>query len=156
MKSKYFFRIFNSLFCLTLIWLAFTGSSCNDILNALGSDDVTGSWVMSNQGGSQYDICNGETVLFGSNIATLTCPGSTPITRAYTTSGGVLTYTETGMSYNYTVSSSSGATLLTMTGRNNISRTLEYRKQSSSTDSQSSGSQQKSDKPNSINSSESK
>lgn len=154
MKSKYFFRIFNSLFCLALISLSFTGSSCNDILNALGGDDVTGSWVMSNQGGSQYDICNGETVTFTSTTATLTCPGLSPVTRSYTTSGGVLTYTQTGMSYDYSVSTSSGQTVLTMRGRNNINRTLEYTKQSS--DSHSAGTQLKNDKQNSINSSEAK
>lgn len=154
MKSKYFFRIFNSLFCLALISLSFTGSSCNDILNALGGDDVTGTWVMSDQGGAQYDICNGETVTFSSTTATLTCPGSSPITRTYTTSGGVLTYTETGMSYDYSVSSSSGATKLTMRGRNNINRTIEYTKQIS--DSHSAGIQLNNDKQNSTNSSEAK
>jgi hypothetical protein len=154
MKSKYFFRIFNSLFCLALLSLSFTGSSCNDILNALTSDDVTGSWVMSDQGGSQYDVCNGETVVFTSNTATLTCPGLSSVTRSYTTSGGVLTYTQTGMSYDYSVSTSSGQTVLTMRGRNNINRTLEYTKQA--TDTKSAGTLQKNEKQNSINSSESK
>lgn len=155
MKSKYFFRIFNTLFCLALISLSFTGSSCNDILNALASDDVTGSWAMSNQGGSQYDICNGETVVFTSTTATLTCPGLSPITRSYTTSGGVLTYTQTGVSYDYSVSSSTGPTILTMRSRNlTLSRTLEYTKQT--TDTRSAGNEQQSDKQNFINSSESK
>jgi len=120
----------------------------------LGGDDVTGSWVMSNQGGSQYDICNGETVTFTSTTATLTCPGLSAVTRSYTTSGGVLTYTQTGMSYDYSVSTSSGQIVLTMRGRNNINRTLEYTKQSS--DSHSAGTQLKNDKQNSINSSEAK
>lgn len=152
MKSKYFFRIFNSLLCLALLSFSFTAANCNDILNALGSDDVTGTWVMANQGGSQYDICNGETVVFSSTTATLTCPGSSSITRSYTTSGGILTYTETGMSYNYSVSSSTGETILTMTGRGNINRTLEYKKQTA--DSHSAGTEQKNDKQNFSNSSE--
>jgi len=110
---------------------------------------------MSDQGGSQYDICNGETVVFTSTSATLTCPGLSPVTRSYTTSGGVLTYTQTGMSYDYSVSTSSGQTVLSMRSKNlNLSRTLEYTKQS--TDKHSAGIEQKGDKQNFTNSSETK
>lgn len=153
MKSKYYFRIFNSMLCLGLLSLSFMASNCNDILNALGSDDVTGTWVMSNQGGAQFDICNGETVTFSSTTATLTCPGETPITRSYTTSGGVLTYTQTGMSYDYSVSTSSGQTILAMRSRNlTLSRTIEYKRQS--TDTHSAAPEQTNDKQNFSNSSE--
>jgi hypothetical protein len=126
-------------------------ANCNDILNALGGDDVTGTWVMTDQGGAQYDICNGETVTFNSTTATLTCPNSSPIIRNYTTSGGVLTYTETGISYDYSVSSSTGNPVLTMTGRN-VDRILEYTKQI--TDNKNTATQQKNDKQNFSNSSE--
>ena len=153
MKSKYFFRIFNSMLCLGLLSLSFMAANCNDILNALGSDDVTGSWIMSNQGGAQYDICNGEAITFTSNTATLTCPNSNPVTRAYTTSNGVLTYTETGTSYDYNVTTASGQTVLAMKSRNlNLQRTIEYTKQT--TDTRSTAPQQKSDKQNFSNSSE--
>ncbi|MBS1493473.1 MAG: hypothetical protein JST55_08180 [Bacteroidetes bacterium] len=151
MKSKYFLRIFNSLICLALLSLSFMAANCNDILNALGSDDVTGSWLLTDQSGSQYDICNNETVVFSSTTATLTCPSSTPVTRSYTTANGVLTYTDTGISYNYSVSSSTGSTLLTMTN-SNLHRTLQYTKQAA--DNKSAGMQQKNDKQNFTNSSE--
>ena len=152
MKHKYIFRVTYSLLLLAFVSLSFMASNCNDILNALTSDDVVGTWTLTNQGGAQYDICNGETVTFTSSTATLTCPGSSPITRNYTASGGVLTYTDTGMSYGYSVSSSTGSTVLTLTGRNSVNRILEYTKQS--TDKQSSGSQQKSSSDNIKNSSE--
>jgi len=153
MKSRYIFRIFNSLLCLALLSLSFMAANCNDILNALGTDDVTGTWLLTDQAGSQYDICNNETVVFSTSTATLTCPSSSPITRSYTAAGGVLTYTDTGVSYNYSVSSNTGGVLLTMTN-NNLHRTLQYTKQT--TDNQSTGTAQSNDKQNLLNSSESK
>ncbi len=152
MKSKYSFRIFNSLLFLALLSFSFTAANCNDILDALTTtDDVTGTWTMTDQGGSQYDICNGETVTFAGTTATLTCPGGSPITRSFTTSGGILTYTETGTSYDYSVSTTSGSTVLSMKGRG-ILRTIQYTKQV--TDSRSTGTQQKDAKQNLLNSSE--
>ncbi len=153
MKSKYFFRIFNSLFVLGIISLSFTGSSCNDIIDALTNNgDVAGTWNLSQNGGAQFDVCPGEIVTFSTSTATLTCINSTPITRNYTTANGVLTYTETGISYNYNVTTSSGTTKLTMNGRNGVNRNLVYTK--TATDNQSAGPQQKTDKQNFPNSSE--
>lgn len=155
MKSKYFFRVFNSLLLLAFVSLSFMASNCNDIIDALtNSGDVTGSWIMTDQAGAQYDLCNQERVVFSGTTATLTCPNSTPVTRAYTTSNGVLTYTETGVSYTYNVTTNSGNTILTMTGRNGVNRTIEYTKQT--TDNVSSGVQQPKEKQNLLNSSDSK
>jgi len=154
MKHKYLFRVTYSLMLLAFVSLSFMASNCNDILNALTSDDVVGSWTLSDQGGAQYDICNNETISFNSTQATLTCPSSSPVVRSYTASGGVLTYTETGVSYGYSVSTETDGTYLTMTGRSNLSRILKYKKQGS-TD-LSSGSVQKSSSDNVKNSSEGK
>lgn len=144
MKSKYFFRIFNSLFILGIISLTFTGSSCNDIIDALtNSGDVAGTWTLTQNGGAQFDVCPNETVTFSTSTATLTCPGSAGITRNYTAVSGVLTYTDSGIKYDYAVATSSGTTTLTMNGKN-VSRNLIYTKQS--TDNQSAGPQQKTEK----------
>jgi len=152
MSNKYTFRIFNSLLCLALVSLTFMAANCNDILSALTtSDDIVGTWTLTEQTGAQYDVCAQEQVNFSTSTATLTCPGSTSISRAYTASGGLLEYTATGIRYNYGVSTSSGSTILTLTG-NNISRNLKYTKVI--TDNQSAGPQQKSDKQNFQNSSE--
>lgn len=152
MKHKYFFRVTYSLLLLAFVSLSFMASNCNDILNALTSDDVVGSWALSDQGGAQYDICNDETITFTSSQATLTCPGSSSITRNYSASGGVLTYTDTGVSYGYSVSTESDGTYLTMTGKNNLNRILKYKKQTS--DKQNAGNQQKKISENVKNSSE--
>jgi hypothetical protein len=55
----------------------------------------------------------------------LQCPNSTPITRNYTVSNNILTYTETGVQYDITTLSS---TTLVLEGRN-IGRTLSYTRQ---------------------------
>jgi hypothetical protein len=155
MTSKYLFRIFNSLLCLGLLSFSFIGSNCNDILNALTTDDVIGSWQLTAQTGAQYDVCPQETIQFSANSAVLTCPPptSTSITRAYTASGGILKYTETGIEYNYSVTTESGATNLNLIGRN-VSRNLQYTKIAA--DSPKSVTAETKDKQNFSNSSDSK
>lgn len=120
----------SSVLFLGLISLSFVGSSCNEILDAISgnSGDVVGTWDLNEQGGAQYDVCAQERVQFSTSQATLTCPGSSPITRNYTVSNGVLTYTETAVRYDYSVSTESGVTFLTMTGRNGLNRILKYKK----------------------------
>lgn len=153
MKSKYFFRIFYSLFVLGIISLSFTGSSCNDIIDALtNTGDVAGTWNLTEQGGVQYDVCPQEVVTFSTNTATLKCPNSTPLTRSYTAASGVLTYTETGISYDYNVSTSGGVTTLSMNGKNGVNRILKYTKQV--TDNQSAAPQVKTETQNFKNSSD--
>jgi len=127
MLSKYIFRIASSVLFLGLVSLSFIGSSCNDILEALGgSGDVVGTWNLTEQAGAQYDVCAQEQITFTTNQALLTCPTLSQITRGYTISGTTLTY-DTGISYTYSVGTEAGITTLTMTGRN-IGRILKYSK----------------------------
>ncbi|MBS1514829.1 MAG: hypothetical protein JSS63_07345 [Bacteroidetes bacterium] len=151
MKSKHIFRVFNSLLFLGLISLSFIGSNCNDVLNALTGDDITGTWQLDTQGGAQYDICSTESVQFNNGTATLTCPGSSSISRSYSTSGGVLEYTQTGIRYNYSVTSGSGPSSLTLTGIN-VNRILKYKKTSARPNS--SGANENNDNTKFLNSSE--
>ena len=78
-------------------------------LTLLTSDDVVGTWTLTNQGGARYDICNGETgyLYFFHSYSYLS--GSSPITKITLLRGGVL-YTEYRNELCYSVSSSTGST----------------------------------------------
>lgn len=103
--------------------LTFVGAECEDILNALGGGEVAGTWQLQRQEGASQDICSGEVVEFREDgTAFLQCPGQSVVSRQYTLSGGILTFTSTGVEY--TVSNPTTATLV-LDGRN-VSRKLEY------------------------------
>lgn len=122
-------KAFRILVYLSVFTFAFLGSDCQKILDSLStSQDITGNWQLVRQTGSQQDICLGETANFQTNnVALLQCPGQTQISRTYSTSNGVLSYTETSIQYDYSVSSNNGTTQLVMTGKN-VNRELTYNK----------------------------
>lgn len=123
-KRLLFYKIFFLLAALSS--LPFLGSDCssNNIIGGT-SGSLIGSWQLSSISGYLQDICERETVSFNSNgIATLTCPNSNPITRNYTYSNNILTYTETSVAYNVTTLTT---TTLVLEGRN-VGRTLTYTK----------------------------
>ena len=62
--------------------------------------NLVGSWKFTQHLGGIRDICFGEVVEFNSGgTATLTCPNQAPLTRTYTVSNNVLTYSETNVQY---------------------------------------------------------
>jgi hypothetical protein len=103
------------------------GSDCNTD-NTIGTPggDIAGTWQLDFVQGYLQDICSNEQVIFPSNTsgdASLTCPGGTTLSRAYTYNNDVLNYTSTGLQYKV---STSGTTLLILTGVN-VARTLTYK-----------------------------
>lgn len=125
-KSRYLFLF------LILISLSFLGSNCEKILNELNNNttpgDILGSWKLVKQTGALQDICSDETVTYQSdNTALLKCPNQQQITRTYSISNDVLTYTETNVSYYYQVTSNGGVSQLILEGKN-INRNLTYNK----------------------------
>lgn len=112
------------IFIALLSSLPFTGSDCeNGIIGSGTTGDIIGTWQLTTMTGYLQDICEGEIVTYDSTgIATLQCPNSNPITRNYTISNNILSYTETGVQYDITNLSS---TTLTLEGRN-VGRTLSY------------------------------
>lgn len=92
---------------LMLVSLPMLGSDCEDIINQVTQDpcttgDITGNWTYIYNSGTLLDICPGEVVNFPNNTggtATLTCPNQSGITRSYTVSNQILTYTETSVKY---------------------------------------------------------
>jgi len=125
--NKYSF--IRTLIILLLISLPFMASDCaNGILNGGNTGDVKGQWRLDDIQGYRQDVCLGEIANFPSTTggtATLTCPNNGPSqTRLYTVSNNTLTYTETGVAYDI---NSNGVTL-TLTGTNNLGRTLIYTK----------------------------
>ncbi len=105
--------------------LPFVGSDCDDGIIGSGiTGDIVGTWQLTSVTGNLQDICKGEVVKYDSTgIAVLQCPNSSPITRHYTVSNSILTYTETGVQYDITTLSN---TTLVLVGRNNLGRTLSY------------------------------
>lgn len=122
-RSKSF--IFKSILLLALLGvLPLTGSDCDNAIIGNGiSGDIVGTWQLTGITGYLQDVCEGEVVTYDSTgIATLQCPNSNPITRIYTISNNVLTYTETGVQYDITTLSN---TTLILEGKN-IGRNLSY------------------------------
>jgi len=125
-------RIFTAsirtLTVLIIISFSFIGSDCNEILENLSGGctgnqvDLIGKWKFSQNMGGIRDICLGEIVEFTSGgTAYLTCPNQNTITRNYTVSNNVLTYTQTNIQYCIT----GDADELQLTGMNN-NRVLYY------------------------------
>jgi hypothetical protein len=108
----------------------FMGTECEQLLEggSTSSEDLIGTWVLVRQTGASQDVCDGETLEYqNSTTALLKCPSRPQITRNYTASNGVLTYTVSGVSYNYLIRNENGTTKLDLTGRN-VSRNLYYNK----------------------------
>ena len=129
MKSNYKGISLRILTVLLLLSLPFLGSDCEDIINQISpTGDITGDWTLIYNEGTR-DICPGETANFPSatgGTATLKCPESIAISRLYQiNSSNVLTYTETGVEYQVSFTSSNE---LVLTGVNN-NRVLYYRNQ---------------------------
>jgi len=117
-----------TILVLIIISFSFIGSDCNDIIENLGNSctgnqvDLIGRWKFSQNKGGVRDICLGEIVEFTTGgSALLTCPNQSTLTRSYTQSSNVLTYTETGIKYCIT----GDADELILTGINN-NRILYY------------------------------
>jgi hypothetical protein len=120
--------IIKTILVLSFAILPLLGTDCNSNTIGGGSGgDITGTWKLNFIQGNLQDVCLGEVVTFPtgtSGTATLTCPGSTSISRTYDYSNAVLTYTETQVKYNVDASNSS---VMILTGVN-FGRTLTYGK----------------------------
>ena len=126
MKSKItsYHRLILTLTMIILTGISVTGMDCSDLLGVPG--DVTGTWQLVSMGGTLQDVCLGEILQFQSNgIAILTCPNAAARQRNYTLTGGVLTFTETNVSYNVTNQNTNGIEQMVLTGVS-ISRILTY------------------------------
>jgi len=118
---------FKYLLFMLILSFAFTGTECEKLLTASG--DVTGTWKLVKMEGNLQDVCLGEIAVFNSGTATLTCPGVSPVTRSYTYSNNVLTYTNTGVTYNVSFTSVNGVSKMIMRA-SGIERVLTYDNQS--------------------------
>jgi hypothetical protein len=128
-----------SISAMLLLYIMFSGSDCSEVTNEPSVPDaIQGNWKLVLQTGALQDICPDEIVNFqSSGIAILTCPGSEAISRDYTVSNDILTYTETSIAYDIVFSNNQQT--LELKGRN-VSRNLTYSKQSAALPDQISGS----------------
>lgn len=117
-----------SLFLLLL--LSFSTISCT-LLQEHGSTnpcDLIGSWELYKQTGALQDVCPQERITFRfDSTAILQCPNKPSITRHYSAKNGVLSYTETGVSFDFYVFTTTSETRLELYGKN-VSRNLFYYK----------------------------
>ena len=122
-------RFYKLLIPVLLFSFPFIGSDCNNTTTQVTNENIQGSWVLvQNTGGSQHDICPGETADFQSNgVAVLTCPNQNPINRNYTVTNSVLKFTDTQVEYNVNLTNNNNT--LNMTGIGSVSgRILSYNK----------------------------
>ncbi|MFA5011844.1 MAG: hypothetical protein WC644_07780 [Ignavibacteria bacterium] len=127
--SKKITRGFKYILSIFLLSLAFTGAECENILNNLVAGDVTGSWQLVKMEGNLQDVCLGEIATFNNGTAILRCPGATSITKSYTYSNNVLTYTSTGVSYTVSFTQVNGVDKMIFRA-SGIERVLTYDKYS--------------------------
>jgi hypothetical protein len=122
-KIKYLSYLFAVLF-------GIFNAGCN-LLNDPGSTsaaDLIGTWELYKQTGALQDVCPNEILkLSADGTAKLQCPNQQEITRNYTAVNGVLTYTQTGVSFDFYVLTKSTSTTLELYGKN-VSRNLFYNK----------------------------
>jgi hypothetical protein len=111
---------------LILIFLTTTGTDCENLFEPGDPSDITGSWELVGMQGDLQDICLGEIATFqNNNVAQLRCPNASTINRQFTYQNGVLTYSETGVSYNVTARVTNNIRQIILAGRN-VNRTLTY------------------------------
>ncbi len=124
--AKKFTKGFKYLLIVVALGFAFTGAQCEKLLTAT-SGDVSGSWKLVKMQGNLQDVCLGEIAEFSSGTATLTCPGVTPITRSYSYSNNVLTYSVSGVTYNVSFTTVNGVDKMVLSATS-IERILTYDK----------------------------
>lgn len=105
------------------VLLSTTGSECENFLEPSGN--LSGTWELVKMEGNLQDVCLGEIVQYSGSSATLRCPGATAISRPYTYTNNVLTYTGNNISYEITFTSSNGVEKMIQRGRG-IERVLTY------------------------------
>jgi hypothetical protein len=120
--TKQYYKTFKLL--LILVSFSILGAQCEKLLEGTAGD-VGGSWLLVKMEGNLQDICLGESANFQNGTATLQCPNSTAITRSYTYENNVLTYTNSGVSYDVSFGSVNGIEKMIFRARG-IERVLTY------------------------------
>jgi hypothetical protein len=122
---KKLFLPLNIIIFLILFYFATLGNDCQNLIGTTGGS-ITGKWELVKMEGNLQDVCLGEIAEFqASNQATLTCPGNTPITRGYSYTNNILTYTTSNISYNVSFMTENGVYKMILVG-NGIERQLTY------------------------------
>ena len=128
MKNHFKLFLFKLLPVIILVCMTAFGSDCENSSNSNGNtipQEILGNWKLIEQTGALQDICPNETVVYeSSGIATLTCPNANSITRNFSVSNNVLTYTQSGISYGLQILDNGN---LYLTGQS-VSRNLLYQK----------------------------
>jgi hypothetical protein len=127
--TKAFTKGFKYLLGIFVLSLAFTGAECEDILNNIVAGDVSGSWQLVKMEGNLQDVCLGEIATFNNGTATLRCPGAASVTKSYTYSNNVLTYTASGVAYTVSFTQVNGVDKMILRA-SGIERVITYDKYS--------------------------
>jgi len=123
--TKNYRKGFKYLLIVVAFGFALTGAQCEKLLTATG--DVSGTWKLVKMEGNLQDVCLGEIAEFNGSSATLTCPNSSPVTKNYSYTNNVLTYTASGVSYTVSFSATNGVDKMILRA-SGIERVLTYDK----------------------------
>jgi hypothetical protein len=124
--NKNYFKALKYVIFMILLGITLTGTECEKLLT--NSGDISGSWTLVKMEGNLQDVCLGESATFTNGTASLQCPGMTTVTKSYTYSNGVLTYTASGVSYNVSFKTVNGVDKMMLRANGSVDRTLTYDK----------------------------
>ncbi|MCE1164338.1 MAG: hypothetical protein LWX07_02925 [Bacteroidetes bacterium] len=121
---KKYFTALKYVILAGVMGLSLTGTECEKLLNSTGSID--GSWTLVKMEGNLQDVCLGESANFANGVATLRCPGKSAVTRNYTYTNNVLTYSASGISYDVSFNTVNGVYKMILTASGTVDRKLTY------------------------------
>lgn len=125
LQSEYRNRMIKLLLLISLASFPLMGGDCGNSVIGGNPGELAGKWQLVYMTGYLEDVCMGEVVNYFTNgTVTLQCPGEQMITRSYSVSDNVLTYSPSGLQYDITSLTTNS---LILTGRN-VARTLTYNK----------------------------
>ena len=124
--NKNYLKALKYVIFMMLLGITLTGTECEKLLTNTG--DISGDWVLTKMEGNLQDVCLGELANFTNGTATLQCPGMAAVTKSYTYTNGVLTYTASGVSYDVTFKSVNNVDKMMLTATGGVDRTLTYDK----------------------------
>ena len=121
-------KISGYMLVIAMLSFSFIGAECENLLNSLGDQDLSGTWELVSMQGDLQDVCLGESATFNTNtnVATLRCPNASQITRSFTYTGAILTYNDTGVRYNVSFGTLPNSTTQLVLDGANVNRKLSY------------------------------
>ena len=143
MKNNIFFRFSRKispyiLIAMMIVSFQFFGAQCNTFVNGddISLKELLFTWSLQRQTGINIDVCQNEQITFHNDFSVVSiCPPQDSAFRNFTIdkNSKIITYTQSGVSYNYEILNSNNITNLNLYGIN-VNRNLFYIKVSTKLD----------------------